>query len=76
MGYVLATSNCYCCKRIFNFNPMLVPSLTVDGVKEPFCQSCVERANPTRVANGLSPIVPLPGAYEPCDENELPCGGD
>ncbi len=29
------------------------------------------RANPIREANGLDPIVPLPGAYEADDESEL-----
>lgn len=71
MGYVFATSPCIGCGRIFSYNPVRVPSLTVNGEREPVCLGCVERANPRRLANGLPPIVPLPGAYEPADESEL-----
>jgi hypothetical protein len=74
MGVVWATSACVGCSRIFSYNPMRVPSITVrGGSREPICQNCVARANPVRIANGLllSPIVPLPDAYEPCDESEL-----
>ena len=70
-GYVFATSACVGCRRIFSYNPMRVPSLTINGSREPICQACVERVNPTRIKNGLPPIVPLPDAYEPCDESEL-----
>jgi hypothetical protein len=41
-------------------------------VREPICRNCVERVNPQRIKNGLEPIVPLPDAYEPVDESELP----
>jgi len=70
--YVTCFAACYSCKVPFSFNPVAVPSLTVNGVKEPICLNCVNRANPVRIANGLDPIVPLPGAYEECDESELP----
>jgi hypothetical protein len=73
MGYVFATSPCMGCDRVFNYNPMRVPSC-VDprtGTKEPICEICVARVNPLRIANGLEPIVPLPGAYDACDEAEL-----
>ena len=72
MGFATGYGACYRCTRIFSFNPLLVPSLTIKGVKEPFCLDCINAANPIRVAKGLAPIVPLPGAYEPCDESELP----
>jgi hypothetical protein len=71
-GYVFATSACVGCRRIFSYNPMRVPSLTINGSREPICQACVERVNPARIKNGLPPIVPLPDAYEACDESELP----
>jgi hypothetical protein len=36
------------------------------------CLDCVVHAvNPIRIANGLDPIVPLPGAYDPIDERDL-----
>ena len=71
MGYVVAMAPCFGCSREFPFNPMKVPSIRCNGKREPICQSCVDRINPERIANGLEPIVPLPGAYEACDEEEL-----
>lgn len=71
MGYALATSPCIGCGRLFSYNPVRVPSITIAGDRKPICRDCVARANPMRVANGLDPIVPLPDAYEACDEGEL-----
>ena len=51
---------------------MRVPSCSaVTGKREPICRQCVDRINPARINNGLQPIVPLPDAYEACDEWEL-----
>jgi hypothetical protein len=71
MGYALAFSPCYGCKRLFGYNPMRVPSVTVNGSRAPICRDCVKRVNPERVRNGLEPIVPFADAYEPIDESEL-----
>lgn len=68
---VIATGFCVGCGSIFTYNPVLVPSVVVNGVREPACLSCVEEANPVRRAKGLDEIVVLPGAYEACDESEL-----
>jgi hypothetical protein len=62
---------CYSCKALFSFNPNLVPSIRINGNREPICQNCIERANPLRKANGLEEIVALPGAYDACEESEL-----
>ncbi len=71
MGYVLAFSSCYGCGAPFSYNPNKVPSIRINGIREPVCKSCIERANPQRIANGLEPIVPAPDAYEYADENEI-----
>lgn len=71
MGYVLAHGYCVGCEQLFSFNPVRVPSLAVNGQREPVCQTCVARVNPMRKKNGLPPIEPLPGAYEAADESEL-----
>jgi hypothetical protein len=71
MGYVFITSACFGCGRIFTYHPNRVPSIRHEGSRKPICRACVERANPMRIKNGLEPIVPLPGAYEPADENEV-----
>lgn len=71
MGYAFATSPCAGCHRLFSYNPMRVPSIRIQGEREPICEACVTRVNPMRIKNGLPPIVPLPGAYDACDESEL-----
>jgi len=73
MGVVQAYSACVGCRLLFFYNPMLVPSWRDPrtGAREPICQACVDRVNPARIANGLAPIVPLPGAYDACDEDAL-----
>lgn len=74
MGYAFAMSECIGCGRVFSYNPVRVPSITVNGRREPICLSCVHRANPQRRKNGLPEIIPAPDAYEAVDEHEL--GGD
>ncbi len=56
---------CWGCRRMFTFNADLVPSIPINGLREPICAACVAKVNPRRVANGLAPIVVLPGAYDP-----------
>ena len=65
---IFALGECYACHRPFTFSVTRVPSVVVEGIRQPICRACVERVNPRRIANGLEPIVPLPGAYEPDDE--------
>lgn len=67
MGYVWLMAACGSCKRPFMANPNLVPSLN----NVPFCQICVDAANPERIANGLEPITYHPDAYKEMDETEL-----
>jgi len=76
MGVLQAYSACCCCRRPFFYNPVRVPSIALHGTREPICQDCVERANPVRIARGLPPIVPLPGAYDAMDEAEWPTDDD
>ena len=70
-GYVMAYGPCIGCRKLFGFNPHKVPSLPVNGVRQPVCRDCVERANPRRIKNGLPPIVPAADAYEAIEEGEL-----
>ena len=62
---VFVLGECIGCRRLFSFSPSRVPSIPINGTREPVCRDCVERVNPRRLANGLDPIVPLPGAYDP-----------
>lgn len=68
-GYMIAMGDCFVCHRLFHFNPDRVPShRDENGVRQPICGDCIEKANAVRKTNGLEPIVPLPGAYEPTEE--------
>ena len=70
--YALCFGPCILCKNIFGFNPMSVPSIMVEGSREPVCKDCHARANATRKAHGLEPWPePKPDAYEAIDENEI-----
>ena len=73
MGYYWMMSNCIRCKQLMSFNPYKVPSIRLnpESEKEPICLVCHEALNKLRTDLGLDPWPdPLPGAYEPVDENE------
>ncbi|MDQ3254389.1 MAG: hypothetical protein M3R15_10860 [Acidobacteriota bacterium] len=71
-GYAICTGTCYGCKQLFTFNPLYVPSLTIDGVRWAFCRACIERANAIRKDKGMPPLEVHPRGYEPLPEEELP----
>lgn len=70
MGYMSVWSNCIVCKQLFPYNPFEVPSLRVDGVKEPVCGGCMETINKLRVKKGVEPFHVSKEAYEPVHEND------
>jgi hypothetical protein len=72
MGYYLCAGVCIRCGQVFSFNPVRVPSIVINGVRQPICLSCVEIINPMRAKLGQPKIEPLPGAYDACDESEMP----
>ena len=53
-----------------SYNPNRVPSVSVDGSRAPICVDCVEALNEIRAGNGLGPLVPMSGAYEPSDDGD------
>lgn len=61
---MLAMGPCVCCKAMFSFNPERVPSITVNGQREPVCRGCMETANEIRVQRGDKPHPIMAGAYE------------
>ena len=65
MPFMLVVGTCIGCGKMFTFNGGKVPSVLVGGQREPICLACVNRVNPIRIAKGLEPIKPAPGAYEP-----------
>lgn len=71
MGYVIMFGTCIGCGRPFAFNPHRVPSVRVNGVREPVCRECIERVNAIRKEKGLEPFEIPADAYEPLPEEEL-----
>jgi hypothetical protein len=65
MAYMSVIGACYACKRPFSFNADRVPSIPIDGVREPICEDCMAMINAKRKEKGLEPFAILPGAYEP-----------
>ena len=65
MGYMYVMGNCIGCGILFTFNADWVPSVMVQGTREPICRDCVARVNPIRAQKGLDPIRIHPDAYEP-----------
>ncbi len=72
MGFCFVFSLCAACHLSFFYNPLTVPSVRINGVKEPICRGCIERVNPERIRGGLKPIRYSADAYEPIREEELP----
>ena len=71
MGYVFVLGQCVACKKTFSFHPHKVPSLPVNGNREPVCRDCIEKANPIRIEQGLPPLTYASDAYEACPESEF-----
>jgi hypothetical protein len=71
MAWVMAAGACIRCKKVFYFNPHLVPSVVVEGEREPLCPACVTVLSQLREQMGLTPIEVLDGAYEPLPAEEL-----
>ena len=66
MGYSFVLGNCVGCKRFISFNPTHVPSLVVNGTREPLCRACHARWNEIhRTSKGLSEVPLHPLAYDP-----------
>jgi hypothetical protein len=68
-GYYWAMGNCIACGSTISFNPDYVPSIRVNGKKEPLCRGCFGQWNQIhRVSKGLEPVALHPQAYEPQPE--------
>ena len=65
-GYVFVLGSCVNCQRSISFHPHKVPSVRVNGKREPLCRQCAERWNELH-----EPVPIQPDAYEPCPEEEL-----
>jgi len=50
---------------------MRVPSVRVNGAREPVCLACMAKVNAQRQQEGQAPWYIHPDAYEACAEDEL-----
>jgi hypothetical protein len=67
---------CIVCRRPFLFSPTRVPSVRVEGRREPVCRDCLDRVNRERVAQGLEAFAVAPDAYDVGDPaEEVPWDG-
>jgi hypothetical protein len=70
MEFMFVISKCVACNTLVSYNPEAVPSLRVNGSREPLCFVCFTRWNEIhRIAKGLEPVKLNPEAYDPrrCD---------
>jgi len=67
-GYAFCVGQCCNCGGMITFNPVRVPSLRINGERQPLCEDCA------RKWIGLHPeanaTIP-PDAYQPVAESEL-----
>jgi len=71
MEYILCLGPCIGCGTLFTFNPERVPSIRIDGVRQPICRACFERRQAHRRANNLPVETLLPGAYDPAPADSI-----
>lgn len=72
MGYAILMTHCCNCGKTIACNPVKVPSIRVNGTKEPLCRNCFNEWNKIhRTSQGLPPVELHPDAYGACQENEL-----
>ncbi len=63
---MFVVSGCIGCKKIITYNPDKVPSLRINGVREPLCIDCFNKWNMHhRLEKGLEPVNIHPLAYTP-----------
>jgi hypothetical protein len=66
VAYMFVVGSCVGCQALITFNPSLVPSLRVNGQREPLCPRCHARWNEIhRTSKGLPPLEAHPEAWEP-----------
>ena len=72
MSYMMVVGACVSCRAFITFHPDFVPSIRVEGEREPLCRACFTRWNEIhRVSKGLEPLSLHSQAYvgDPNDES-------
>lgn len=69
--YAICFGCCCNCGQPFAFNPMRVPSIIIDGTREPVCRDCMDAVNAERKQLNM-PLIPVAAdAYDSCSAEEL-----
>ena len=63
MPFMFVIGSCVACHAMITFNPNCVPSITVDGSREPLCHGCAVQWHAIH-RPGKEPVI-HPEAYEP-----------
>lgn len=69
--YVLCFGHCAQCGSSFGFNLEHVPSVPIDGVRQPICRDCIDEANARWAAAGEETFQVHPDAYKPGPSDHL-----
>jgi hypothetical protein len=70
--YCFMMGTCINCKKHIVFNPKYVPSLRVNGKREPICRTCADYWNDIhRSSKGLPKQEIHEQAFEPLNTNEI-----
>ena len=65
-GSMFCHGACISCWKPITFSVARVPSIRVNGSREPLCRACFRQWNKIhRIAKGLPPVPLDPMAYEP-----------
>ena len=68
MAYMYVHGFCINCGTSISFNAHRVPSIRVNGCREPLCAGCHDKWNEMhRTSKGLDPVSIHPNAYEPVE---------
>ncbi len=57
---IFVMGHCVACKNLITFHPDFVPSLAVNGAREPLCRTCVKRWGEIH----KKPVTIHPDAYD------------
>lgn len=68
MGWMTCFGSCIVCDQPFSFNPHAVPSVRVNGEREPICQNCIAAINIKRKLLHVAEIKVAEDAYKAVEE--------